>query len=145
MSLSSVASRDPSGYWVRSHPFYNPAHHRYSAVSYVQTYRLPVLRDSSVDGFFAITYLYNGRIIHTLLRQNADASIDIMTEHGAVSRHYSTLYDVFDAIGVQVRPQAPVPLPCITTPLISTPFTRASTVRTCDPIEVVVHSDDPTN
>ena len=144
MSLSSVTSRDPAGYWIRSHPFYNPAHHRYSAVSYVQTYRLPVLRDSSVDGFFAITYMYNGRVVHTLLRQNADASIDIMTENGAVSRHYATLYDVFDAIGVHVRPSAP----CLTTPLVSTAFSAsayASGASTRDPIEVVVHSDDPTD
>jgi hypothetical protein len=134
--------RTAEGYWIRSNPFYNAAHHRYSATVYVQLYAIPVLRDSSVDGYYAVTHMNHGRVIHTLLRQNADGSVDVMTESGAVQQHFATLYAVLDTVLTQMG--------CVATSVVAvTPETTAlpspaTTVRTQDPIEVVVYSEDPT-
>lgn len=132
--------RTAEGYWIRSNPFYSAAHHRYSAAMYVQLYAIPVLRDSSVDGYYAVTHMNHGRVIHTLLRQNADGSVDVMTESGAVQQHFANLYEVLDTILTQMgymrvlvppSPQAAPPLPL-------------SSASTCDPINVVVVGEDPT-
>ena len=135
--------RTAEGYWIRSNPFYSAAHHRYSAAVYVQLYAIPILRDSSVDGYYAVTHMNRGRVIHTLLRQNADGSVDVMTESGAVQQHLANLYEVLDTILMQmgyVATSAVSVVPEATAPQQS----PASTVRTQDPIEVVVHSEDPT-
>lgn len=127
--------RTPEGYWIRSNPFYTSSHHRYSAATYVQMYSLPVLRNSSVDGFFAITHYYNGRVVNTLLRQNRDASIDVMTESGVVQRHFANLYVILDMILAHMGCDLP-----------ATPTRPASVTSysTRDPIEVVVcGGEDP--
>jgi len=132
--------RTAEGYWIRSNPFYNAAHHRYSATAYVQLYAIPVLRDSSVDGYYAVTHMNRGCVIHTLLRQNADGSVDVMSESGVVQQRFVNLYVVLDTILTQMG--------CVAhdLPATPTPSSQASSVSysTSDPIEVVVYGEDPT-
>ncbi len=139
LTLSSYlrGHRTAEGYWIRSNPFYNAAHHRYSATVYVQLYKIPVLRDSSVDGFYAVTHMNKGHVVHTLLRQNADGSVDVMTESGVVQQHFATLYIVLDIILTQMG--------CVAHDWPAAPTTQTSVASysTSDPIEVVVYSEDP--
>ena len=132
--------RTAEGYWIRSNPFYNAAHHRYSATVYVQLYAIPILRDSSVDGYYAVTHMNHGRVIHTLLRQNADGSVDVMSESGVVQQRFVNLYVVLDTILTQMGCAAH------DLPATPTPSSQASIVSysTSDPIEVVVYGEDPT-
>ena len=128
--------RTAEGSKIPFNPFYNATHHRYSAAAYVQTYRLPVLRNSSVDGFYAITHMYGHRVLHTLLRQNGDGSVDVMSETGAVLEHYETLYAILDRILLNSSVVLDLRVPAASV---------ASSHGTRDPIEVVVVcSEDPT-
>ena len=129
--------RTAEGSWIPTNPFYNTVHHRYSATTCVQLYNIPILRNSSVNGFYAITHMYRSRVVHTLLRQNRDGSVDIMTESGEVSQHFANLYEVLNTILKQMGYIAFVAAVAVAE--------SVSSFRTHDPTDfVIVVSEDPT-
>jgi hypothetical protein len=50
-------------------------------------------------------------LIHTLIRQNADLSVDVMNDAGMVDEHYSDIYALLDIVlgryGVPATPRTP--------------------------------------
>jgi hypothetical protein len=81
---------------ISNNPFYHPLYDRASAELGVHRYGFPVLRESSRRGLYAITYrcLARGQIVHTLLRQNADLSIDVLNDDGATIESYTNIYEL---------------------------------------------------
>ena len=116
MSVLSVSSflsgaRDTTGKEVLRNPFFNPLVDRAGAELQVIHYRLPVIRNSSHRGLYAISYIcYRRRtLVHTLFRQNADYSVDVMTDSGGVCEHYNDVYELLDIVleryGVPTSPR----------------------------------------
>ncbi len=81
---------------VTRNPFFNALVNRESAEVIVSNYGNPVLRHSTRPGLYAATYycLVRRAILHTLFRQNANHSVNILTDDGAISTHYATIYDL---------------------------------------------------
>ncbi len=134
MSVLSVSSflsgaRDTSGKEILRNPFFNPLVDRAGAESQVIHYRLPVIRNSSNTGLYAITYIcYRRRsLVHTLFRQNADYSVDVMTQSGDVAEHYNDIYELLDIVleryGVPASPRTP-----------ASPSPRTRALRTATPL-----------
>jgi hypothetical protein len=85
---------------IPHNPFYNPWADRASAEDYVRRCGYPLLRDSSRRGLFAITYVcrVDRRILHTLLRQNADLTIDCLTDDGLICQHFVDIYELLEGV-----------------------------------------------
>lgn len=102
LTISSFlsGSRDEASKVISYNPFYNPSLDREGALFHVITNRLPVLRNSSYTGLYAITYICYRRysIIHTLLRQNADLSVDVLREPDVVIEHFNDIYELLDVV-----------------------------------------------
>ena len=74
---------------IYQNPFYNSILDRSAAEMAVMNYGFPVLRNSSRPGLYAITYYCGIRraLVHSLLRQNADLSVDTLSDtHGVYER-----------------------------------------------------------
>ncbi len=102
LSVSSFLSgvRNELGRSIIHNPFFNPFLDRYAAERQVVHYRLPVLRHSSYEGFYAVTYIcYRRRaLVHTLLRQNADNSVDVLDDSRNAIEHYADIYALLDIV-----------------------------------------------
>jgi hypothetical protein len=102
LTVSSFLSgaRNEDGKSILHNPFFNPFLDRYSAERQVIHYRLPVIRNSSYEGFYAVTYIcYRRRgIVHTLLRQNADNSVDVLDDRFNACEHYADIYTLLDIV-----------------------------------------------
>lgn len=102
LSISSFLSgvRTTEALVVIHSPFFNDLADRESAEFMVNPYRGPVLRHSSRNGLYAVTYycLTRRTIMHTLLRQNADLSVDVLTDAGVPTEHYANIYDLLTVI-----------------------------------------------
>ena len=94
---------------IYANPFYNDVATRDSAEFLVQHFGLPVLRRSSRPGLYAATYycLTRRTLIHTLLRQNADLSIDVLTNAGVPCEHYA---DIYELLALVIWGRHPTPL-----------------------------------
>jgi hypothetical protein len=109
--LSGVRSED--GKSVLHNPFFNPFVDRVSAEQQVIHYRLPVIRYSSREGLYAITYIcYRRRmVVHTLLRQNTDNSVCVLDEEGRAVEQYVDIYSLLDLVlnrhGTPPTPRTP--------------------------------------
>jgi len=92
--------RNEEGKLITSNPFFHSLYDRVSAELGVMRYGFPVLRDSSRHGLYAVTYrcLIRGRIIHTLLRQNSDLTIDILDDGERQIESFTTIYDLIALI-----------------------------------------------
>jgi hypothetical protein len=90
---------------VLTHPFFLAGVDRGTAERMVSYNRWPILRTSSVEGRYAATYYCRKRfrIVHTLIRQNADNSVEDISPEGVVWGHYRTL-DEFVSILVHGAP-----------------------------------------
>jgi hypothetical protein len=86
--------------YISNSPFFVPWFTRDSATAHVQTTRGPVLRTSSIRGFYALTYVDREYgIIHTLLRQNPDATVDVMnSDTKTVYSRFRTVHDLLRAV-----------------------------------------------
>ena len=102
-----IGYRTAAGAAITSNPFYNRLLDRTSAELYVRGCGYPVLRPSSRRGFYAITYNCRVRrmIIHSLLRQNADLSIDCLNDAGEITSYHTDLYELLEGI-IWPRPAA---------------------------------------
>ena len=103
---------------VTCNPFFNALADRETAEILVSYYGHPVLRQSSRAGLYAATYycVVRRTILHTLFRQNADHSVDILTDDGAISSHYVTIYDLLTLL--IWGPRTPRPLATIAPALV---------------------------
>lgn len=81
---------------IRANPFYNDVATRESAEFLVSHFGQPVLRKSSRVGLYAATYycLQRRTIVHSLLRQHADLSINVLTDAGVPCEHYADIYEL---------------------------------------------------
>ena len=95
---------------IPHNPFFNALYDRDSAEMAVISYGFPVLRNSSRAGFYAITFYCWQRqsIVHSLLRQNANLSITVLTDSLVPCEHFT---DVYSLLTFAVRAgQRPAPL-----------------------------------
>jgi hypothetical protein len=78
---------------ILTHPFFLAGVDRGTAERMVSYNRWPILRTSSVAGRYAVTYYCRKRlrIVHTLIRQNADNSLEDISPEGVVWGHYMNL------------------------------------------------------
>ena len=95
-----VGYRTAAARHITSNPFYNPWADRDSAESYVWRCGYPILRDSSRRGLFAITFMCRerGTMIHSLLRQNRDLSIDCLNDEGQITQHFTDVYELLERV-----------------------------------------------
>jgi hypothetical protein len=102
---------------ITSNPFYNAWADRGSAESYVWRCGYPILRDSSRRGLFAITFIcrVRGTMIHSLLRQNSDLSVECLNDEGEITQYFTDIYELLD--GVIWPRQSPAQGPRRQTPL----------------------------
>ena len=96
---------------VTRNPFFNVLADRETAEALVSNYGNPVLRHSSRTGLYAATYycVVRRAILHTLFRQNADLSVDVLMDDGALSTHYTNIYDLL-VLFIWGPPTMPRPL-----------------------------------
>jgi hypothetical protein len=85
---------------ITSHPFFNPHADRFEAERIVTQTGVPLLRHSSIEAHYAVTYYsrIRRRIVHTLLRHQADNSILDVSQDGIVWGHYATLNEFLDML-----------------------------------------------
>jgi hypothetical protein len=95
---------------IPHNPFYNALYDRDSAETAVAHYGFPVLRNSSRAGFYALTFYCWQRqsIIHSLIRQNADLSITVLTDTLVACEHYANVYNLL-TLAIQTG-RRPAPL-----------------------------------
>ena len=81
-------------------PFYNVLYDRSTAEAAVVKDGLPILRDSSHHGLYAVTFhcSQRKRIVHSLLRENSDNSIDVLSEAYVVYHKYSNIYELLSLL-----------------------------------------------
>ena len=82
---------------IQNNPFYNPTVTREQATRMINdSHLMPILRRSSHDGLYAVTYYCDVRrsVIHSLLRQNADLSIDVLDDDHNIYNHYDNIYSL---------------------------------------------------
>jgi hypothetical protein len=127
--MTSIASflhgeRTDAARVIPHNPFYSNLANRETAALTVMEFGLPVLRRSSIAGCYAITYLCPVRrtVVHSLLRQNADTSIDLLNDRGFVIERYASIYDLlllvlgrmpslFPPLAPPLRGSVPMPVP----------------------------------
>lgn len=72
---------------------------RYKAEQFVRTYKGPVLRTSSIQGHYAITYLSDsGDIVHALLREAYDRKIECVDAHGFMHGRYRSIDSILHIV-----------------------------------------------
>ncbi len=102
---------------ILSHPFFQPLADRAIATSYVQSMRIPVLRCSSIPGRYAITYAVGTNIHHSLLRENENGTVDIISEDGSRLQRFLNILSVISTVWNPMPYIASVrdedPQPCI--------------------------------
>ena len=77
---------------ITSHFSYNPFLDRAAAEKFVQTFKCPVVRPSSIQGHYAISYLnQTGKVVHTLLRETYEKKIECVNVHGKVIERYESI------------------------------------------------------
>jgi hypothetical protein len=81
---------------IPTHPFFIAGIDREAAERTALRSGHPVLRTSSVEGHYAVTYYcpQRHRIIHTLLRQKADNSIEVVHPTGIVCGYYTDVTEL---------------------------------------------------
>lgn len=80
---------------ITSHFSYNPFLDRNAAEKFVQTFKCPVVRPSSIQGHYAVSYLNReGNVVHTLLRETCDKKIECVNVHGQVLDRYDCINSV---------------------------------------------------
>ncbi len=132
LSITSFLSgtRTTDALTVIRNPFFNVLADRESAEVLVSYYGNPVLRHSSRIGLYAVTYYCLARrtIVHTLIRQNADLSVDVLTDAGVPIEHYASIYDLLTLIiwGPPATPRPLVEIAPALVPLLPTVVTRAT-------------------
>ncbi len=77
-----------SSTWITACPYFHAEMDRRQAELFVRRTGTPVFRYSSIAPHFAVTYRMGAFIQHSLLRQNADATLDMLDSSGVAVRHY---------------------------------------------------------
>lgn len=91
---------------IYSHISFNPLMDRYKAEQFVRVYKAPVLRPSSIQGHYALTYANaDGSIAHALLREAYDKKIECVNSHGAVFGRYDTIDAVLHIVAPTLFPR----------------------------------------
>jgi len=132
-----TGGRPAAGLVVSANPFYNAHSTRAHAESAVSSYYTwPIIRPSSHAGFYAVTFFCKIRrcVIHSLLRQNADLSVDVLDDAHNVYARYVNIYELLSVIIWGHRSHAPAgPLPP-RPPLIVSPAVVAPRGGEPDPV-----------
>jgi hypothetical protein len=109
-------------------PFYQNVD-RAAASLFVRAHRLPVLRPSSVPGYYAVTYLDPNNasvVVNTLLRQSGWAVEAINSDGVTVFQRFENLYMILDALTGSMPTSGPaVATPAA--PVIAVPAATAAT------------------
>jgi hypothetical protein len=80
---------------ITSHFSYNPFLDRPAAETFVNTFKYPVVRPSSIQGHYAVSYLNSdGKVVHTLLRETHEKKIECVNIHGQVIERYDSINSV---------------------------------------------------
>lgn len=103
---------------ILTHPFFQPAADRAAATSYTRYARTPVLRFSSVIGRYAITYAIGDNVHHSLLRENTNGTVDIISENGCCLHRFLDIVSIISAVWNPVPHIEPMlhsedPQPCM--------------------------------
>jgi len=84
---------------ITFNPFYHAGFDRAKATSYVSMFNEPVLRPSSIPTRFALTFRNaSGSISHSLIKQNADLSVDQISETGVVMVCHRNIFALLDEV-----------------------------------------------
>lgn len=92
---------------IHSHFAFNPMLDRYKAEQFVRIYKAPVLRTSSIQGHYALSYEQRpGVIVHVLLREAYDRKIECVDSHGFVFGRYESIDTVLHIVAPTIFPRA---------------------------------------
>ena len=91
---------------IHSHFAFNPILDRYKAEQFVHTYKAPVLRTSSTQGHYALTYERSpGVISHALLREAYDRKIECVNSQGHVFGRYDSIDVILNLVAPTFFPR----------------------------------------
>lgn len=95
-----LGARTEAAKYIPANPFYNDAIDRNTAERVITLSRLPILRKSSIRGCYAVTFICPVRrsIVHSLLDQKPDLSVEVVDLGGARSETFTTIYDLLSAL-----------------------------------------------